>query len=424
MRKIVCTVLAALLLMGLFTYAALAEDNAGDSRFTDVPGDAWYASYVADCVGKGLMSGTSETEFSPDGLMTRAMFVAVLYRYYQKNVQGTDKDLNHLGNSLDYTAGYVGTETKVDGTYPFTLEQVSIVWPDPSFGPATETEVTYRATRDQLLSGGFDSGFYAYNVKQDEDNVVSFESMSSLTLVPDSSAYPCSIFMCGGSCVASGFSGKAERVTANTDGAEIEAKTADGSEFEITLCDLGSRTAVVVRGISSGELSARLYGYDLTVEGAKGEYTVEVYEWSWRFDGDALRTYVCPAGTEKSSALPFADLRDGAYYTEALKWAAMRKLTSGVSKTKFAPNAPVTREQAAIFLYKFLRTYRVLISPEGECDFADWSDVSDYAKEYVGAAVKTGIMVGDNNGRFNPRSPIKRCEAATVFSNLYNVVSF
>ncbi len=48
--------------------------------FTDVPETAWYASYVAKAVEYGLFSGMSETEFAPEGTMTRAMLVAVIFR--------------------------------------------------------------------------------------------------------------------------------------------------------------------------------------------------------------------------------------------------------------------------------------------------------------------------------------------------------
>ncbi len=48
--------------------------------FTDVPADAWYADSVAYCWENGLMSGTTDTTFSPGETMTRAMLVTTLYR--------------------------------------------------------------------------------------------------------------------------------------------------------------------------------------------------------------------------------------------------------------------------------------------------------------------------------------------------------
>ncbi len=51
-----------------------------EGRFSDVSKDVWYYDYVTRAVQGGLFSGVSETEFAPDGKMTRAMLATVLYR--------------------------------------------------------------------------------------------------------------------------------------------------------------------------------------------------------------------------------------------------------------------------------------------------------------------------------------------------------
>ena len=40
--------------------------------FTDVAADAWYAPYVEACAQDGLMNGTGNNAFTPDGVMTQA----------------------------------------------------------------------------------------------------------------------------------------------------------------------------------------------------------------------------------------------------------------------------------------------------------------------------------------------------------------
>ena len=50
----------------------------GDSGFSDVDADSWYADAALYCRDNGLMSGTSDTTFSPDTPMTRAM-LCLLY---------------------------------------------------------------------------------------------------------------------------------------------------------------------------------------------------------------------------------------------------------------------------------------------------------------------------------------------------------
>ena len=48
--------------------------------FTDVANTSWYFSAVSEAYESGLMSGTSDTTFTPNGSTTRAMIVTMLYR--------------------------------------------------------------------------------------------------------------------------------------------------------------------------------------------------------------------------------------------------------------------------------------------------------------------------------------------------------
>lgn len=54
--------------------------------YTDIDKNAWYAEAVAYMVENGYMTGTSEGIFDPEGKMTRAMLVSVLYRISGKTV--------------------------------------------------------------------------------------------------------------------------------------------------------------------------------------------------------------------------------------------------------------------------------------------------------------------------------------------------
>ena len=59
---------------------ALIEDETVKTNFADVAADAWYADAVQYVYENGMMSGTSETTFSPDLTTTRGMIVTILYR--------------------------------------------------------------------------------------------------------------------------------------------------------------------------------------------------------------------------------------------------------------------------------------------------------------------------------------------------------
>ena len=75
-RKRTGAILLALVLTLSLSITAFAAVE--DTGFSDVAADAWYAGAVAYVRENGLMSGTSETAFSPDGTMTRGMLVTTL----------------------------------------------------------------------------------------------------------------------------------------------------------------------------------------------------------------------------------------------------------------------------------------------------------------------------------------------------------
>ena len=54
----------------------------------------------------------------------------------------------------------------------------------------------------------------------------------------------------------------------------------------------------------------------------------------------------------KSSAMPFADVKAGSYYYDAVLWAVENGITKGTSDTTFSPDATCTRAQIVTFLYR------------------------------------------------------------------------
>ncbi len=61
------------------------------------------------------------------------------------------------------------------------------------------------------------------------------------------------------------------------------------------------------------------------------------------------------AGTPqvKTSKLPFKDVKKSDYYFKAVLWAVEKEITSGTTKTTFAPSAPCTRGQIVTFLHRY-----------------------------------------------------------------------
>ena len=83
-KRCLSFVLALVMILTMVPMTAVA---ASADRFTDVTKDKWYYTFVDYVTEKGYFSGTSETKFSPDVTMTRAMFVTAL-----ANLEGVTAD--------------------------------------------------------------------------------------------------------------------------------------------------------------------------------------------------------------------------------------------------------------------------------------------------------------------------------------------
>lgn len=131
---------------------------------------------------------------------------------------------------------------------------------------------------------------------------------------------------------------------------------------------------------------------------------------------------VVGADTSTATAV-FTDVPADAAYAAAVNWAAANEYVNGVGDNKFAPDAPVTREQIAKILACYFTKNNIALekSETAPASFADADKIADWAKEYVDYIRSVGIMTGDTLGNFNPQSNLNRAEAATVFMRLDKV---
>ncbi len=67
----------------------------------------------------------------------------------------------------------------------------------------------------------------------------------------------------------------------------------------------------------------------------------------------------------------FVDVDKDAWYGAAIAWAADNKIVSGVGSGKFDPNAPVTREQLALMIHKFIEYKSTKLVGTNKPAFAD-----------------------------------------------------
>ena len=118
--------------------------------------------------------------------------------------------------------------------------------------------------------------------------------------------------------------------------------------------------------------------------------------------------------------IPFTDVDAKVYYTPYIAWAYTTGVTTGASTTTFEPERPVTREQAAAFLARYLKHIKVTLPDCGNptASYGDAAKIADYAVPFIQEMSRCGIFKGDTDGNFRPRDKITRAEAATTFLRL------
>ncbi|MBQ5665885.1 MAG: S-layer homology domain-containing protein [Akkermansia sp.] len=122
----------------------------------------------------------------------------------------------------------------------------------------------------------------------------------------------------------------------------------------------------------------------------------------------------------------FTDVKESDWCAPAIMWAYKNGITTGTGDGRFDPAASVTREQIAVFLYRFISEYkREPQEISGNLDaFTDKDDVSPYAgfAEAVTWAVDSGLISGKNEFgviRLAPRDVAQRCETAAVIARFH-----
>ena len=112
----------------------------------------------------------------------------------------------------------------------------------------------------------------------------------------------------------------------------------------------------------------------------------------------------------------FTDVKEGAYYVDAVNWAVDKKVTSGKTETTFAPNDSCTRAQAVTFLW------RAAGSPEPTASEMTFTDVKadSYYDKAVLWAVENKITSGMSDTLFAPDATCSRSQIVTFLYRMQN----
>ncbi|XEC94381.1 pullulanase [Paenibacillus tarimensis] len=126
-------------------------------------------------------------------------------------------------------------------------------------------------------------------------------------------------------------------------------------------------------------------------------------------------------GLKAEGGTSFSDVSADAWYAPYVAAANHSGIVSGRSVRIFAPDATVTREEAAVMVIRALQVkkgQRISESVGAATAFTDEVKISPWALRNVNAAAELGLIRGRAAGRFVPQGTMTRAESAQLIYNL------
>ena len=131
-----------------------------------------------------------------------------------------------------------------------------------------------------------------------------------------------------------------------------------------------------------------------------------------------LVTVLCRMAGGDPDAYPgsgYGDVPENSWYAPYVQWASEEGITQGMEGGLFQPNASVSREQIAVFLYRYAQSHGKDTALSGTVrEFPDQSRISDWAEEAIDWAVDQGILGGRDTGMLDPLMSATRAEVSAM----------
>lgn len=128
-------------------------------------------------------------------------------------------------------------------------------------------------------------------------------------------------------------------------------------------------------------------------------------------------------GADASGTNSFTDVLNGKWYTNAIAWASANGIVEGLSGNRFAPNAPIAREQLAAILFRYAKACGYDVSARAELTaYADAAQVSTWAGDAMRWAVAAGLISGRSGAQLAPKGEATRAEVAVILMNFVQKV--
>ena len=117
---------------------------------------------------------------------------------------------------------------------------------------------------------------------------------------------------------------------------------------------------------------------------------------------------------DENSDSIFADVKKDDWFYPYAKTAAKYGIALGDNNGNFNPEAQITREEIAVFVFRTCQSVNFKLDTKGEKLIADAERISDWAYTPVMQLVAAGVINGYNDGTFLPQSTATREETASL----------
>ena len=130
---------------------------------------------------------------------------------------------------------------------------------------------------------------------------------------------------------------------------------------------------------------------------------------------ELIKMLVLGFDLEGSKAVSFGDVSNNSWYAQYVSIAAANGLINGDENGNFNPNKPVSRQDAAVMMYRLVEK----TAPKAQkAYFADYGEISSYAKKAVDYMCATGIINGVGDDKFAPHNNLTRAQSAKMVYGL------
>ena len=127
-------------------------------------------------------------------------------------------------------------------------------------------------------------------------------------------------------------------------------------------------------------------------------------------------------GAEQKSTDKFPDVDSvgGSWYAGYVGWASENGIITGYDNGNFGPSDPVTREQMAVIIMRYVDYLGILptYSISAPYQFTDIGEVGSWAVKFVEEMRMIGIIQGNAQSQFSPKDGLGRSSAATIIMRL------